>query len=388
MKIIPASKRVGLGAFAVSAVAYSFGLGSAFETPSVQIEGAGDPAPAAIGSAFADMVEGVQEPVETEMEEIEEVEPDFAEHIEPDPVETPDPTPLPEVQPETVETEIVEADQIGIMVPVAVDAAIDGADAMAFTTAEDIQPTTVPVVAAPILSTIEPVETVSAEPVEVTPIVPEPVTVEPIPQEPEPPKVEEELVEDTLDPVEPQDLPEPVDTVEDDTSPQAPATSMRPKMPSPQERREAAERAQPKPKPVQKTQAAPKPVQQRTPQQQGNAQQNAKQGSASGTETGTAARTGAGGKTQQNGNAAMSNYGGKVVARIQRRKVSARGRGVARVSFSIGANGRLISASVSRSSGDPRLDKAALQSVQRASPFPKPPNGATFSSSIDIKGNG
>jgi protein TonB len=50
--------------------------------------------------------------------------------------------------------------------------------------------------------------------------------------------------------------------------------------------------------------------------------------------------------------------------------------GVAVVTFSIDAAGRVGAASVQRSSGDAELDSDALATVRRAAPYPPPPPGA------------
>lgn len=50
-----------------------------------------------------------------------------------------------------------------------------------------------------------------------------------------------------------------------------------------------------------------------------------------------------------------------------------REQGVAYIRFTMDKQGRLISAQLSRSSGSRRLDKAALATILRAAPFPKPP---------------
>ncbi|MCY4335851.1 MAG: TonB family protein [Litoreibacter sp.] len=81
--------------------------------------------------------------------------------------------------------------------------------------------------------------------------------------------------------------------------------------------------------------------------------------------------------TRQAGNAAASNYRGIVQRKIARqREPRARGKGRVVVSFSIANNGALSSIRVSRSSGRSDIDKAALQMVRRAAPFPAPPAGA------------
>ncbi|MBU2485864.1 MAG: TonB family protein [Alphaproteobacteria bacterium] len=77
------------------------------------------------------------------------------------------------------------------------------------------------------------------------------------------------------------------------------------------------------------------------------------------------------------GNAAAANYPGKVYAKIARtRQRNAGGKGVTHVSFHVTAGGQAVSVTVSRSSGNARVDKAALAHVKRAAPFPRPPAGA------------
>lgn len=120
----------------------------------------------------------------------------------------------------------------------------------------------------------------------------------------------------------------------------------------------------------------------------GNAKRNAKAGAKSGTRTAKAKTQGIGNAAQKrSGNAAASNYPGRVMARISsvgRPRANARGTAVIR--FTIGSNGGLSAAGVSQSSGSRRLDSAALNIIHRAAPFPKPPSGARRSYSINIAG--
>ncbi|WP_299550618.1 energy transducer TonB [uncultured Tateyamaria sp.] len=117
------------------------------------------------------------------------------------------------------------------------------------------------------------------------------------------------------------------------------------------------------------------------------AKTNTRAGEADGTAAITARQaTGTVGSTQT-GNAAASNYPGKVMRQLQRARHPRVGdRGVATISFRIASNGGLSAVSVARGSGSNDLDRAAMQVIQRAAPFPAPPAGAQRSFSIQIKG--
>lgn len=144
------------------------------------------------------------------------------------------------------------------------------------------------------------------------------------------------------------------------------------------------------PSPKAKPRATAKPAKKPAPKPQAKpAPKPAKKGSAAGRNT---AKTKPSGTTKKPprkkvGNAAASNYPGRVnrhIAKRGRPSVGVKGRAVIR--FTISANGRLASASVARSSGSAKLDRAALRLVRRAAPFPRPPAGAQRSFSIGIKG--
>ena len=134
----------------------------------------------------------------------------------------------------------------------------------------------------------------------------------------------------------------------------------------------------PKPKPKPKQTAKPAP---------GNATRNARAGEATGRAEAIARQSGTGGRQQAAGNAAASNYPGLVMRQISRAgKLRVNARGVAVVAFTIGGNGGLSAVSLARSSGNASLDQDALRLVRRAGPFPKPPQGARRSFSIEIEG--
>ncbi|WP_455270648.1 energy transducer TonB [Rhizobium herbae] len=98
------------------------------------------------------------------------------------------------------------------------------------------------------------------------------------------------------------------------------------------------------------------------------------------------ASTGKKGKIAQAfGNAAESNYKGKVRSKVQRHfrypKSADRAglSGTVTVAFTISASGGVASVRIVNGSGSPVLDDAALNAVRKAEPFPKIPEGANRS---------
>lgn len=86
--------------------------------------------------------------------------------------------------------------------------------------------------------------------------------------------------------------------------------------------------------------------------------------------------------SQQSGNAAVSNYPGKVRSKLNRafrypsEAKRQRLRGVAQVRFTVTSGGGVAGVSLAKSAGSPILDQAALDAVRRAAPFPAIPAGA------------
>ncbi|MER2537172.1 MAG: energy transducer TonB [Rhizobiaceae bacterium] len=66
-------------------------------------------------------------------------------------------------------------------------------------------------------------------------------------------------------------------------------------------------------------------------------------------------------------------WASRVHAKINRSKRPGAGRGSVGIRFVVGTSGDLSGVSVARSSGDPGLDQAAIETVRRASPVPAPP---------------
>lgn len=119
----------------------------------------------------------------------------------------------------------------------------------------------------------------------------------------------------------------------------------------------------------------------------GSNQADARRGVADGQADGKSAAKSKGSKQQTAaGNAAVSNYPGKIVSKLRRslryppEARSQKLRGEVQVQFTVTAGGGVGSVRVVRSSGSPVLDKAALETVRRAAPFPAIPKDAGRSS--------
>lgn len=338
------------------------------QDPAVEIEGSGPAGEAALGSSFADMAAGSLSAVPPE--DLTEVEPLEA------PVQPPE-TPTETTEP--LQAEPVEPLQAARTEPAPVAPAeapsTPVAPAPPLTAAES--PDVVAALAPPEPNQPEPPELIEPEPEPeaAEPVVPdEPVQAEP--SEAEVPEVETVEAE-APEPTEPEEA-----TEEEEVPETALASSLRPV-----ERPDSLRKPEPAPQPQRRAEPEPERRQaQPRPTQQGNAERNARAGQEQGNEAATASRSGAGGRADSSGNAAASNYPGQVMrklSRVSRPRMNARGAAV--VAFSIAGSGGLSGVSLARSSGSAALDRAALQVVQRAAPFPAPPPGARRNYSIEIK---
>lgn len=120
---------------------------------------------------------------------------------------------------------------------------------------------------------------------------------------------------------------------------------------------------------------------------QGNASQSATRGSQQDSAGQSASQAPARAQASAQGNAAISNYPGEVLRRIQRtRQARSPARGSVLVAFSVATSGALASVSVGRSSGHAGLDQTALDHIRRAAPFPPPPAGAQRQFSFEFVG--
>ena len=133
------------------------------------------------------------------------------------------------------------------------------------------------------------------------------------------------------------------------------------------------------------TKPAPRAAKPARPKAAGNGgrdQADARRGTADGSAQSRSASSGNAGRSQQAGNAAVSNYPGKVVSKLRRslrypsQARRERLRGEVHVAFTVSAGGGVSSIRIVRGSGSPVLDQAAIETVQRAAPFPPIPQGA------------
>ncbi|MER8767775.1 TonB family protein [Mesorhizobium sp. M0092] len=255
------------------------------------------------------------------------------------------------------------------------------------------------------------VEPVSEAVTETAPLAdrPEPAPAQPVePARPDPsPDI---LATDRLVPTDDNAVPPPVSTVEraDPAETSAPA----PADPAPAETVQTVETVvaaeepkpeRPKPKQPKKATAKNKPARKAEPNEPEKPVSRKKAGKALAKADSKKKKTGSGGRDEMDvargtadgkkdgkiltasrggksgiGNAAVTNYPGKIRSKLVRAFNSTRTRatGTATVAFTVGSNGSVRSARLTGSSGVAALDKAALDAVRRASPFPPIPDGA------------
>lgn len=158
--------------------------------------------------------------------------------------------------------------------------------------------------------------------------------------------------------------------------------------PAREEKKPAAEKKTAKPKKAEAKKVAEK-AEEKTKKSgnRGNNQTDARRGQADGRETGDNQQASRGGsKNGKVGNAAVSNYPGKVAAKLRRamravpRRTAAKASSELRIKFTVGAGGGVSGIRIARSSGSSEVDQIALALVRRAAPFPPIPEGAGRSS--------
>lgn len=215
--------------------------------------------------------------------------------------------------------------------------------------------------------TAEPVETATAEPVEAEPIEPVTETMEvavlatPVTS----PMPTDTVAPMAVEMVEPEEVTDfnaaPVPHTLTFERPSAPTQRPRPQQPAPQQ---------------QATRTVTKPA----PQAGNGGQSNADSAAAQA----TAGQQGQGG----GGASQLASWQNQVQRRLNNAKryprSAGRATGTAMVSFTITAGGALAGVSLSRSSGNPALDQAAIDAVNRAAPFPPVPTGTSKSMAVPV----
>ncbi|MDO9414965.1 cell envelope integrity protein TolA [Pararhizobium sp.] len=241
----------------------------------------------------------------------------------------------------------------------------------------------------PLETPVEEVEPVETEPVETQPEEIAPVT-EDIPVETA--EAIQPVIADLAVPVE--DLPPEISVEPLVTAAVQPVEEIKPvdepekkKIEKPVEKKKVVKKPKPK-KPVEKKPEVKKKVVKKASGSQGDSAERRQKGTEQGVEGAKSAKATGNAKAsaRQAGNAAVTNYPGKVRSKLNRafRYPSAaqreRLRGTALVRFTVNSGGGVSGVSIARSAGSSILDQAAMDTVRRASPFPKIPEGAGKSS--------
>jgi periplasmic protein TonB len=219
----------------------------------------------------------------------------------------------------------------------------------------------------------EPVEEVVEEPPpepveEVAEVPPEPVEEPPPEIEPEPEPEPEPVVEEPP----PEPLPEPPPEELIEPPPPAPVEEAEVIMPPPPAPRPPDLRE--RPKPVEKPRPVEKRAERPRPKPPERARPKPSQASAASAAASSRNRSEVAGSGARATPSEINRYTGQVRAAIERRKrrPPGSGAGTVHVSFSVLASGQITGARISRSSGDPALDRAALSAVTGASVPPIP----------------
>lgn len=184
----------------------------------------------------------------------------------------------------------------------------------------------------------------------------------------------------------------PADLVEPDTAPE-------PELPQPAPTEPAvAKHAPPKPAPIApsefalpaETKAAPKPPVRAKPTKKPAVEPAAKPAkkpkaaapAPSVAQAPAAAAKSGGGKPQS-----AAAYAKSVMKKVRStKKPSGAGRGAVLVGFTVGKDGGLATVKLLQGSGNPALDKMALDHIRRSAPFPAPPKGVASSFSFEFIG--
>ncbi|KQZ98489.1 hypothetical protein ASD64_16100 [Mesorhizobium sp. Root157] len=191
------------------------------------------------------------------------------------------------------------------------------------------------------------------------------------------PEITENVVASAVEAIEPE-TPEIVEAVPEPRP--DPVTAEAEPEPKPSEVNKPGSAKKAAKKPQEKKTPAKTPAKEETAAGSGGKNQaDSKRGVVDGDAQGKSASAAKKGASSSAGNAAVSNYPGKVAAKLRRavRSISRSARSKAsrdvHVAFVVNAGGSVGGVSVVHSSGSPELDQAAIAMVRRAAPFPPIP---------------
>jgi len=206
--------------------------------------------------------------------------------------------------------------------------------------------------------------------------------------------IDEMQAQESTPPAAIEEQPEPTAQIETPPEPrrvESPAYPEDPVVPEPADE-EAAPLPQPSPQeetqlPTETPQSSAEPASESAPPVSSVQPPAPAQGPTSPPSSASIGRDNATQATGQEGNAISANYAGEVMRHLSRvRRPRARVQGSAFIRFVIGRDGSLDSVEVQQSSGSPRFDRDALRVVERAAPYPPPPESANRVFTVEIEG--
>lgn len=339
--MIPSSNLMKLVILAIAVSVHGVLAYAFYKPPDIKISGStgGTGATAQLGFAFADLISGTISPLESQEAALQPVQAEAVSETQPIDATKPRPTPKAATTTEAVPAPYASPQEISAPQVLSVAAAVQPTVQASAQTAEPVQK----LLTQDLVKAIEePVKPAKKKPVEKPKPKPKPQMVT--------------ATKQVSEPVEKMVTQEVAKVIEDPVKPT-------------------------KKKPVKKPKPKPKPQKLKA----GNAQTDSAAGQENGVQKSQSKTKGNTQPAAKVGNAAKSNYSGKVVRKIKRAKFPKASRPyVTGVLIVISANGQLGSISVTKSSGSRDFDNAVVRAVKRAAPFPKPPAGK-FSFSVRLK---
>ncbi|WP_332683381.1 energy transducer TonB family protein [Bosea sp. (in: a-proteobacteria)] len=206
-----------------------------------------------------------------------------------------------------------------------------------------------------------------------------PVAPEKVEPEVEPEPVKETPPEPEPPPPEPEPEPTPIEQPEIELPPLPPIPQLDAVLLPPPKPKEVEKKPPPKPKVVEKKQRPKRKVVERE-------RPKAREAAAPEASTPRAAAPAATQGAAARPSVSTAAWRGMLIAHLNRHKRFPPGArpGTVQVAFAIDRGGRVLSARVTSSSGDPALDSEATSMIRRASPVPAPPDGVGGGGAISL----